>query len=175
MTTTLTLRRTKDHFLVAGPDIEPMRFKTRPEAKDWCRWHHPRIPIIEIGRDASRRVVEESMGRPPLSIFAFGSRPSKLRAPCPTNSRSASPCVLKIARITWSRGYLKGAPAGRAIGSGTKRWKTTRGSSWSAISAITPPKGAPRISSHANPPPPVPMLVKRMSRPRRVVLLRSKG
>ena len=62
--TTLTLRRIKDHFVVTGPDIEPMRFKTRPEAKDLCRWHHPRVPIIEIGRDRSRRMVERSMGRP---------------------------------------------------------------------------------------------------------------
>ena len=126
--TPLTLRFVKDHFLVTGPDIEPMRFKTRPEAKDWCRWHHPRIPIIEIGRDASRRVVEESMGRPPLSIFAFGSRPSKLRAPCPTNSRSARPFVLRTARTEWSRGYRIRAAYSRAIGSGTKRRRTMKGS-----------------------------------------------
>ena len=29
---TLTLRRIKDHFVVTGPDIEPTRFKSRPEA-----------------------------------------------------------------------------------------------------------------------------------------------
>ena len=34
------------------------------EAKDWCRWHHPRVPIIEIGRDRPRRMVRGSMGRP---------------------------------------------------------------------------------------------------------------
>jgi hypothetical protein len=62
--TTLTLRRIKDHFVVTAPDFEPMRFKTRPEAKDWCRWHHPRVPIIEIGRDRSKRMVGGSMGRP---------------------------------------------------------------------------------------------------------------
>jgi hypothetical protein len=27
-----------------------MRFKSRREAKDWRRWHHPRLPVIEIGR-----------------------------------------------------------------------------------------------------------------------------
>ena len=32
--TTLTLRRIKDHFVVTGPDIEPMQFKSRPEARD---------------------------------------------------------------------------------------------------------------------------------------------
>jgi hypothetical protein len=57
---TLILRFTNDHFVATGPDIEPMRFKSRPEAKDWCRWHHPRVPIIEIGRDRSRRMVERS-------------------------------------------------------------------------------------------------------------------
>ena len=50
--TTLTLRRIKDHFVITGPDIEPMRFKSRREAKDWCRWHHPRSLVVEIGRDA---------------------------------------------------------------------------------------------------------------------------
>ena len=35
--TTLTLRRIKDHFVITGPDIEPMRFKSRPEARGWCR------------------------------------------------------------------------------------------------------------------------------------------
>ena len=63
--TTLTLRYIRDHFVVTGPDIEPMRFKSRPEARDWCRAHYPRVPIIEIGRDRSRRMVEGSMGRPP--------------------------------------------------------------------------------------------------------------
>ena len=47
--TTLTLRFINGHFVVTGPDIEPMKFKSRREAKDWCRWHHPRVPIIEIG------------------------------------------------------------------------------------------------------------------------------
>lgn len=34
--TTLTLRYIKGDFVVTGPDIEPVRFKTRREAKDWC-------------------------------------------------------------------------------------------------------------------------------------------
>jgi hypothetical protein len=34
---------------VTGPDIEPLRFKTRREAKDWCRTHYPDWPIKEIG------------------------------------------------------------------------------------------------------------------------------
>ena len=41
--TTLTMRMIKGHFVVSGPDVEPMKFKTRPEARDWCktqRIHH---------------------------------------------------------------------------------------------------------------------------------------
>ena len=60
--TTLTFRRIKDHFVVTGPDIEPTRFKSRPEARDWCKTHYPGSPITEIGRDASRRVI--AVGRP---------------------------------------------------------------------------------------------------------------
>ena len=65
--TTLTLRRIKDHFVATGPDFEPMKFMTRIEAKDWCRWHYPRVPIIEIGRDKSRRMVGGSLGRPRMA------------------------------------------------------------------------------------------------------------
>ena len=60
---TLTLRRINDHFVITGPDIEPMRFKSRPEAM--VQMASPaRLPIIEIGRDRYRRMVEGSMGRP---------------------------------------------------------------------------------------------------------------
>jgi hypothetical protein len=62
--TTLTMRYINRHFVVTGPDIEPMKFKSRREAKDWCRWHHPRSLVVEIGRDASTRVAMGSMGRP---------------------------------------------------------------------------------------------------------------
>ena len=47
--TTLTMRYIKGHFVVTGPDIEPTRFKTRREAKDWCVAHYPGSPIKEIG------------------------------------------------------------------------------------------------------------------------------
>jgi hypothetical protein len=38
----------KGDFVVTGPDFEPMKFKTRREAKDWCMTHHPGSPIREI-------------------------------------------------------------------------------------------------------------------------------
>ena len=47
--TTLTLRYIKGDFVVTGPDIEPTRFKTRREAKDWCVAHYPGSPFKEIG------------------------------------------------------------------------------------------------------------------------------
>jgi hypothetical protein len=47
--TVLTLRRIRDHFVVTGPDIEPVTFKTRAEARDWCRAHYQGSPIREIG------------------------------------------------------------------------------------------------------------------------------
>ena len=37
--TVLTMRRVREHFVVTGPDIEPMTFKTRREARDWCYAH----------------------------------------------------------------------------------------------------------------------------------------
>jgi hypothetical protein len=45
--TMLTLRYIKGDFLVTGPDIEPMVFKSRREAKDWCEAHHPGSPVKE--------------------------------------------------------------------------------------------------------------------------------
>jgi hypothetical protein len=39
--TVLTLRRIRqDRFEVTGLDIEPMTFKTRVEARDWCLKHY---------------------------------------------------------------------------------------------------------------------------------------
>jgi hypothetical protein len=35
--TTLTMRYIKGDFVVTGPDVPPMRFKSRPEARDWCK------------------------------------------------------------------------------------------------------------------------------------------
>jgi hypothetical protein len=39
--TTLTLRYIKGDFVVTGPDIQPAKFKSRREAKDWCQTHYP--------------------------------------------------------------------------------------------------------------------------------------
>jgi hypothetical protein len=48
--TILTLRRIReDRFEVTGPDIEPVTFKTRVEARDWCLTQYPGSPIREVG------------------------------------------------------------------------------------------------------------------------------
>ena len=47
----LTMRRIRDHFVVTGPDIEPVTFKTRAEARDWCLEHYVGSPIREVGRE----------------------------------------------------------------------------------------------------------------------------
>jgi hypothetical protein len=46
--TTLTMRYMKGNFVVTGPDIEPKKFKTRADARDWCNVHHPGSPTREI-------------------------------------------------------------------------------------------------------------------------------
>jgi hypothetical protein len=45
--TTLTV---KGHFVVSGPDIEPLRFENKEEARDWCQEHHPGSPVTEVQR-----------------------------------------------------------------------------------------------------------------------------
>jgi hypothetical protein len=52
--TTLTMWLVRGHFIVSGPDVEPMKFKSRPEARDWCKSHHPGSPITEIGPGGKR-------------------------------------------------------------------------------------------------------------------------
>jgi hypothetical protein len=64
--TTLTMRLVKGHFIVSGPDVEPMKFKSRREARDWCKTHHPGSPITEVGprRQASATQEIGALTRP---------------------------------------------------------------------------------------------------------------
>ena len=48
------MRMIKGDFVVTGPDIDPMRFKSRREARNWCAKHHPGSPIEEVGRGGKR-------------------------------------------------------------------------------------------------------------------------
>jgi hypothetical protein len=56
--TTLSMRYMRGDFVVTGPDIEPLKFKSRREAKDWCAEHHPGSPIKEFGADVARRATK---------------------------------------------------------------------------------------------------------------------
>jgi hypothetical protein len=79
--TVLTMRRIRDHFVVTGPDIEPVTFKTRVEARDWCLKHYQGSPIQEVGgagqgkeRPIVRRSTPHLLGRAvPLSGSRAGS------------------------------------------------------------------------------------------------------
>jgi hypothetical protein len=46
--TTFTMRRVGGDFVVTSPDVEPKKFKTRREAREWCTVHYPGSPIREI-------------------------------------------------------------------------------------------------------------------------------
>ena len=52
--TILTMRREHGEFVVAGPDIEPVKFRTRREARDWCAWHYSGSPIKEVRNQSTR-------------------------------------------------------------------------------------------------------------------------
>jgi hypothetical protein len=47
--TTFTMRYVNGHFVVIGPDVSLMRFKSRAQARDWCKAHYPGSPIKESG------------------------------------------------------------------------------------------------------------------------------
>ncbi len=56
--TTLTMRYMRGHFVVTAPDIEPLMFKSRREARDWCAEHHPGSPLREVGANLSKRATK---------------------------------------------------------------------------------------------------------------------
>ena len=60
--TTLTMRVVKGDFIVTGPDIAPMKFR-RPEARGWCKTHHPGSPVTEIG-PGGKRTAKKPPDRP---------------------------------------------------------------------------------------------------------------
>jgi hypothetical protein len=55
---TLTMRYMRGYFVVTAPDIEPVMFKSRREARDWCAEHHPGSPIREVGANSSKRATK---------------------------------------------------------------------------------------------------------------------
>jgi hypothetical protein len=59
--TSLTVRYVKGPFVVTGPDIAPLKFKSRREARDGCTAHYPKSPITiglaEASRGSVHRIV----------------------------------------------------------------------------------------------------------------------
>jgi hypothetical protein len=53
--TTFNMRYIKGHFVVTGPDMPPMKFKSRAEARDWCKAHYPGSPVTEIAPRSGRK------------------------------------------------------------------------------------------------------------------------
>jgi hypothetical protein len=56
--TILTMRYSRGHFIVSAPGMEPVKFKTRREARDWCLRHHRGSPLKEIGADEAKRAAK---------------------------------------------------------------------------------------------------------------------
>jgi hypothetical protein len=65
--TTLTMRLVKGDFIVTGPDVEPMKFKSRREAKDWCKAHHPGSPIRDRAERQARGTQETIRATEPVT------------------------------------------------------------------------------------------------------------
>jgi hypothetical protein len=61
--TTLTLRYSRGHFVVIGPDIEPHKFKSRRKARPVCMEPHPGSSIKEIGADVTRQAAKVKAAR----------------------------------------------------------------------------------------------------------------
>jgi hypothetical protein len=53
--TVLTMRRVREQFVVIAPDIEPVTFKSRREARVWSLAHFPGAPIREVGAGGRKK------------------------------------------------------------------------------------------------------------------------
>ena len=60
--TTLTMRAVRGDFIVTGPDIEPMKFKSRREAMSWCKVYHPASSKAQAGEPARGRAKYRTSG-----------------------------------------------------------------------------------------------------------------
>ena len=88
--TVLTILR--GHFVVTGPDIEPLKLKSRREAKDWCDEHHQGSPIKEIGANAVKRASKGKARRERECLMTW-LQPSSSQLP-----RSSSPASVSGSR-----------------------------------------------------------------------------
>jgi hypothetical protein len=59
---TFTTRYVNGHFVVIGPNISLMRFKSRAEAMDWCQTHYHGSPTKEVGADGEDDAASRAEG-----------------------------------------------------------------------------------------------------------------
>ena len=88
--TIFTMRRVGGDFVVTGPDIEPKKFKTRREVRDWCTLHYPAHPLGRSYPFASARPAKERQA-------AAGEQGRQ------GNHHPAAPAVKREAEEDWGR------------------------------------------------------------------------
>jgi len=59
--TVLTIRSRRGHFVVTAFDLDPVKFKTRRQARDWCAENYPGAPIYEAGAEAIRGATKSKI------------------------------------------------------------------------------------------------------------------
>ena len=74
-----------------GPDIEPAKFKSRRDAKDWCAQHYPGSPIYAIGADSSQRKSRAMPRKGPLRRRVLAHAPKG-----PRSAKMRNPAELKL-------------------------------------------------------------------------------
>jgi hypothetical protein len=57
-----TLLYVRGHFVLTGPTIEPMKFETRREAKEWAHKHFPGSLVKEVTRKPPPRGSNRTKG-----------------------------------------------------------------------------------------------------------------
>jgi hypothetical protein len=58
----LTLRYIKGEFVISGPNLQPVSFASRLEAKDWCLRHYRGSPLMEVGEGARNGQLDRRNG-----------------------------------------------------------------------------------------------------------------
>ena len=116
--TILTLRRIReDRFEVTGPDIEPMTFKTRVEARDWCLTHYQGSPIREVGgrkKGTPAAVVATGELAEILERRPRSPRSAALPKKSPPSSKGLRPAVFRQSCNITGEEWVYASVAGRS-------------------------------------------------------------
>lgn len=60
--------------------LGPAKFKSRPEAKDWCRTHYPGSSITEIGRGGAASKADVTMSPDDPLFYLINTCSPQMRA-----------------------------------------------------------------------------------------------